>query len=459
MKPTMVARVAALLSPIALLGTALALASPVQAHGYVSGPYSRAAACKMGLNTNCGGIVYEPQSLEAPKGFPLTGPMDGRIASAGTGFTELDQQTYGRWYKNNISTGPMTINWTYTAAHRTSQWSYYMTKQSWDPNAPLKRADLELVSRVGHDGSAANTKPAHSITVPANRSGYHVILAIWDVADTVNAFYNVIDVNVTPGGGDNSAPSVPSQVVGSGATSSTVDLTWAPSTDNVGVTGYTVLRDGAIVGTSATTRFTDSGLTSGRAYKYTVQANDAAGNTSPASTTVTMTTVAGVLKDTQPPTSPGGLHSMTVTESSVDLMWSASTDNVGVTSYTVLRDGVIVTQTSATSYLDSGRAPGVTYRYEVLATDAAGNASTRSTPLTVTTKAVATSTGSTSTGSTSTGSTSTGSTSTSAWSSTARYRVGDLVTNAGTTYRCIQAHQGYGDPNWILAPSLWSRVS
>ncbi len=79
MKPTMVARVAALLSPIALLGTAMALANPVQAHGYVSGPYSRAAACKMGLNTNCGGIVYEPQSLEAPKGFPVTGPADGVV--------------------------------------------------------------------------------------------------------------------------------------------------------------------------------------------------------------------------------------------------------------------------------------------------------------------------------------------------------------------------------------------
>ena len=444
MKPTMVARVAALLSPIALLGTALALANPVQAHGYVSGPYSRAAACKMGLNTNCGGIVYEPQSLEARKGFPVTGPADGLIASAGTGFTELDQQAYGRWYKNNISTGPLTINWTYTAAHRTSQWSYYMTKQNWDPNAPLKRADLELVSTIAHDGSAANTKPAHAITVPANRSGYHVILAIWDVADTTNAFYNVIDVNVSPGSSDSSAPSAPNQLVGSGATSNTVDLTWAPSTDNVGVTGYTVLRDGVSVGSSATTRFTDSGLTSGRAYKYTVRANDAAGNTSAASTSITMTTVAGVLKDTQPPTTPDGLHSMIVTESSVDLMWSASTDNVGVTSYTVLRDGVIVTQTSATSYLDSGRAPGVTYRYEVLATDAAGNASTRSTPLTVTTKTVATSTGSTST---------------SAWSSTGRYVVGDIVTNGGTTYRCIQTHQGYGDPNWILAPSLWTRVS
>jgi chitin-binding protein len=449
MKPTMVARVAALLSPIALLGTALALASPVQAHGYVSGPYSRAAACKMGLNTNCGGIVYEPQSLEAPKGFPLTGPADGRIASAGTGFTELDQQSYGRWYKNNISTGPMTINWTYTAAHRTSQWSYYMTKQNWDPNASLKRTDLELVSTIAHDGSAANTKPAHSITVPANRSGYHVILAIWDVADTTNAFYNVIDVNVSPGSSDSSAPSAPSKLVSSGATSSSVDLTWAASTDNVGVTGYTVLRDGVNVGTSATNSYKDLGLASGRTYSYTVRANDAAGNTSAASPSIAVTTVAGVVKDTQAPTAPGGLHSMIVTESSVDLMWSASTDNVGVASYSVLRDGAMVGQTSATSYLDSGRAPGVTYRYEVLATDAAGNSSSRSTPLTVATKALAATTGSTSTGSASPAS----------WSATARYRVGDLVTNAGSTYRCIQAHQGYGDPNWILAPSLWSRVS
>lgn len=60
-----------------------------------------------------------------------------------------------------------TVDWTYTAAHRTSQWSNYMPKQNWDPNAPLKRADLELVSTISHDGSAANTKPSHSITVPA----------------------------------------------------------------------------------------------------------------------------------------------------------------------------------------------------------------------------------------------------------------------------------------------------
>ena len=450
MKPTMVARVAAVLTPIALLGTGLVLANPAEAHGYVSGPYGRAAACKMGLNTNCGNVVFEPQSLEAPKGFPATGPADGRIASAGSSFTELDQQTYGRWYKNAISTGPLTINWTYTAAHRTSQWSYYMTKQNWDPNAPLKRADLELISTVAHDGSAANSRPAHTITVPANRSGYHVILAIWDVADTVNAFYNVIDVDVISGGSDTAAPAAPSQVRSAGVTASTVDLSWAASSDNVGVAGYTILRDGAVIGASATTRYTDTGLASGRTYLYTVRANDAAGNTSASSNSVTVVTAAAAAQpDTQAPTAPGGLHSMGQTESSVDLMWSASTDNVGIKNYAVLRNGSVVAQTAATSYTDTGRAAGVTYSYEVVATDAAGNASPRSAALTVATRTATTSNGSGATGSAIAGT----------WSSTGRYIVGDVVTSGGVTYRCIQAYQGNGDPNWILAPSLWSRVS
>lgn len=384
-KTTLAARVAAALTPIALLGATLALAQPAEAHGYVSGPYGRAAACKMGLNTGCGNVVFEPQSLEAPKGFPAAGPADGRIASAGTAFTELDQQSYGRWYKNPIGTGPLTMNWTYTAAHRTSQWSYYMTKQNWDPNAPLKRADLELITTVAHDGSAANTRPAHAITVPANRSGYHVILAIWDVADTVNAFYNVIDVNVTPGGGGSAAPT-------------------------------------------------------------------ADGNTSSPSAPVTVVTAgAGNTPDTQAPTAPSGLHSMGESESTVDLMWSPSSDNVGVTSYRVLRDGSVIATTAAASYKDSGRSPGVTYRYEIVAADAAGNASSRSAALTVATKAAPISTG--------TGTGTSGSGTSGTWNPTGRYSVGDLVTSGGATYRCIQTHQGNGDPNWILAPSLWSRVA
>jgi len=183
---------------IATVSTLSTLVAPAaQAHGYVAGPYSRAMACKLGLNANCGAVIYEPQSLEAPKGFPAVGPADGRIASAGGAFPELDQQSATRWYKNAITTGPLRLDWTYTAPHRTSQWRYYMTKQGWNVDAPLKRSDLELIASVAHDGSAANSAPAHSITIPDNRSGYHVILAVWEIADTANAFYNVVDVTVS----------------------------------------------------------------------------------------------------------------------------------------------------------------------------------------------------------------------------------------------------------------------
>ena len=66
-----------------LIGTGVITSAPASAHGYVEGPLSRSAACNVGLNTDCGSIVYEPQSLEAPKGFPNSGPADGHIASAG----------------------------------------------------------------------------------------------------------------------------------------------------------------------------------------------------------------------------------------------------------------------------------------------------------------------------------------------------------------------------------------
>ena len=61
----------------------VASATPAMAHGYVNGPESRSMLCKAGVNTDCGGVQYEPQSLEGLKGFPAAGPADGQIASAG----------------------------------------------------------------------------------------------------------------------------------------------------------------------------------------------------------------------------------------------------------------------------------------------------------------------------------------------------------------------------------------
>jgi acetylxylan esterase len=94
-------------------------------------------------------------------------------------------------------------------------------------------------------------------------------------------------------GGDTTAPSVPANLAASGVTSSSVSLSWSASTDNVGVAGYRVFRNGVQVGTAAGTTFTDSGLTASTQYTYKVAAFDAAGNVSAQSAGVTATTSAG----------------------------------------------------------------------------------------------------------------------------------------------------------------------
>ena len=105
---------------------------------------------------------------------------------------------------------------------------------------------------------------------------------------------NSYSFNATAGtGGDTTPPSTPSSLTVTGTTSSSVSLSWSPSTDNVGVTGYRVYRGSTLAGTTASTSFTDTGLSASTPYSYTVVAYDAAGNVSPASTAVTATTSSG----------------------------------------------------------------------------------------------------------------------------------------------------------------------
>ena len=67
------------------------------------------------------------------------------------------------------------------------------------------------------------------------------------------------------------------------ATLTSVSLSWAASTDDVGVAGYQIYRNGVQVGTITDTNYTDSGLTGNTAYTYSIDAYDAAGNVSPQS--------------------------------------------------------------------------------------------------------------------------------------------------------------------------------
>ncbi|MEU4178982.1 glycoside hydrolase family 18 chitinase [Streptomyces sp. NPDC026589] len=92
--------------------------------------------------------------------------------------------------------------------------------------------------------------------------------------------------------GDN-APSAPGTPTTSDVTDTSVKLSWSAATDDKGVKNYDVLRDGAKVATVTGTTYTNTGLTAGTDYSYTVQARDTADQTGPASGAVSVRTTGG----------------------------------------------------------------------------------------------------------------------------------------------------------------------
>mmetsp|Transcript_24074 Transcript_24074/g.52104 ORF Transcript_24074/g.52104 Transcript_24074/m.52104 type:complete len:152 (-) Transcript_24074:100-555(-) len=139
---------------LCLLILLAAMMRPVLGHGYTL--ISRNYKCAQGSNYECGSIRYEPQSLEAPKGFPELGPADGQIASAGhASFSELDAQDPYRWVKTDVTAGDFAISWHFTANHATTGWEYFLTKQDWDSSTALSRSsfDLEPFCTIQGDGS------------------------------------------------------------------------------------------------------------------------------------------------------------------------------------------------------------------------------------------------------------------------------------------------------------------
>ncbi|MGP2704920.1 lytic polysaccharide monooxygenase, partial [Serratia marcescens] len=186
------------LSKIALMMATLAASSAAWSHGYIEVPESRAYKCKLGSNTDCGRAQWEPQSVEQVSGFPGGAtPLDGQLASGGVnGFESLDRQGVNVWALNTMKPGPQTFTWYHTAKHKTNNWRYYITKQDWDVNKPLSREAFEKEPFCEIDGHAKPPKDreVHQCVVP-ERTGYQVIYGVWEINDTVNSFYQVVDVN------------------------------------------------------------------------------------------------------------------------------------------------------------------------------------------------------------------------------------------------------------------------
>ncbi|MDF2961088.1 MAG: hypothetical protein K0S39_2823, partial [Paenibacillus sp.] len=136
------------------------------------------------------------------------------------------------------------------------------------------------------------------LTLASGSAAIDAGIVVPNISDLSGVLYNgnapdlgAVEASGT-GASDTVPPSAPTNLTSPSKSDTTVDLSWNASTDNVGVSGYDVYRDGTKVNTSLITgtSYKATGLTAGTAYTFTVKARDAAGNESSSSNPLSVTT-------------------------------------------------------------------------------------------------------------------------------------------------------------------------
>lgn len=201
-------------------------------------------------------VIYEVDGVFAAVSYspPFSIPID--VSTLGVGEHTLRATAYDA--AGNAST-PQTIKFTIVPDTETSAAS-----SSSSSNSPVssQKAPSESVASSSGSSSATSTSSASSGTSSGNSGG------------------------TTPPTTDTEAPSAPTNVQVADDGNFQVHITWAASTDNVGVTGYQILRDGSLLTTASGTSYTDTTSIPGHTYQYAVRARDAATNQSALSSTV-----------------------------------------------------------------------------------------------------------------------------------------------------------------------------
>jgi len=180
---------------------------------------------------------------------------------------------------------------------------------------------------------------------------------------------------------DTTPPTVPGRLAASAAGEHEVALSWDPATDDVGVARYELVRAGNPEGKGTPVpaegvAARDRGLSAATRYCYQVRACDASGNCSAPSPSACATT-----PDLTPPSIPSAVAAKALSDREVELRWTASTDNVGVTGYEVHRGTKVFPVGAKETFVrEAGLRPSQDYCYTVLALDAAGNRSPASPP-------------------------------------------------------------------------------
>src|SRR5579864_726869 len=337
-----------------------------------------------------------------------TPPDDGQIIALSNG-------TSGWELKTTPDAGPRTFGVLVTGpggaqAERTS--TTVVALNTWYHVAAVYNASTQTldlyVNGVLDDGALSGSVPA-SLVLPTNnvsigrRAGgfyfngtidevrvYSRALSQADIQTDMNT-----PVAATTQPNPPSGPATLTATVGNGAQA---DLSWSAATDTSGIASYSIERCSGVgcivfaqVATTTGTTFNDVCLALNTSYSYRVRALDTIGNWGPYSPIAT-----AAMPSTTSPSPPTNVTAAPTDSHDVQVSWTASTDSLPVSSYTLQRcQGAACTNfataglTSTTAYADSGLLANTAYSYRLQAIDSGSNLSACSTPVSTTTLVVA----------------------------------------------------------------------
>ncbi|WP_200804586.1 PQQ-dependent sugar dehydrogenase [Actinacidiphila paucisporea] len=328
-------------------------------------------------------------TASAATGTPVTGTASGRCldvigqsTSSGAGINIYD------------CNGQANQAWTFTAA---GELRVYDNPMCLDVVGQSTTAGAKLQIYPCNGGANQQWKINSNGTISGVQSGLCL-----DVVGAATANSSLVDLWTCNGGGnqqwkttagDTQPPTVPGNPRVSDLLCDSVTFGWSAASDNTGVAFYDVYHDGQLIkSVSGSTLSTSLTVVPGVTWGLYVNARDAAGNVSQASSTVPVTPPQCQV-DTQAPTAPGNLTG-SVSGTTVTLNWSAATDNVAVKYYDIYRGtakaGTVTANGAtppATTFIDSGLTANTTYTYYVVARDAQANVSAHSNAVSVKTGA------------------------------------------------------------------------
>ncbi len=347
----------------------------------------------------------------------LTPHASGSISCFETGaiFTPTESLDYNNTYTVSVTTGITDLAGNAMASN--VSWSFTTESDITPPTTvtglsgtPVSENDIDLswtasTDNVGvteynifRDGSLVGTSTStnYSDTGLIAKTTYSYKVSALDSSGNESSRSAQVSVLTL----DTTAPTVfstttPQDGANNVDINSFITVTFSEPMDTSTITTDTFTLDNGSTGTvtyyalSRTARYSPlSSLKNNTTYTATITTGvkDLSGNPLASDFTWSFSTISSsgtTPPDTTSPSPVTGLLVSVVSETAIDLSWTASTDNVGVIKYNIFRDGSLVGTSTSTNYSDTGLNAKTTYTYQVSASDAAGNESDRSSPVSV----------------------------------------------------------------------------